>query len=285
MKRIILLLVLVNILSNVLNAQVLDGIYVKEHVPARKPIPYYHLREADVSWSKTVWRMLDLKEKQNHNFYYPIEPTDDRLSLVALMVSGIENEGTVVYDPDDDFNEFGLELTQEDVKIRLGAEPDSSEVENLETGEYEWKFTTKDINYAEMQRVLMKEQWVFDKQRARIEIRIIGLCPVRRYTKGDGEAEDGEELILTPKKLFWAYFPSYRNLFAKQEVFNPMNDSERRTFDDIFFKRKFASHIYRVTNEYENRLMTSYKKGEDLLLEAERIKDFLFKFEHDLWEF
>jgi len=285
MKRIIFILIVVSVFSNVLNAQVLDGIYVKEHVPARKPIPYYHLREADVSWSKTVWRILDLKEKQNHPLYYPLIPTDDRLSLVALMASGIENEGAVVYDPDDQFNEFGVELTSEAVKINMGAELDSSEVENMITGEYEMKYETREITWSDITRILMKEEWVFDKQRAKMEVRIIGLCPVRRYNKGEGELEEGEEVVLTPKKLFWAYFPSFRNLFAKQEVFNPNNDAERRTFDDIFFKRKFASHIYRVTNVYENRRIETYKKGEDLLLEAERIKDFLFKFEHDLWEF
>ena len=286
MKNILLFIAVVILFMGSVNAQnVLDGIYVKEHVTARKPVPYYHLREADVSWSKTVWRMLDLKEKQNHKFYYPIVPTDNRLSLAGLMVAGIESEGTVVYNPDVINNEFDQELTPEEVQFRLGAEPDSSNVENLETGEYEWKYTTKEIDYSEITRILMKEQWAFDKQRSMIVVRITGLCPIRRYIKGDTEAEAGEEVILTPKKIFWAYFPAYRPLFAKQEVFNSTNDSERRTFDDIFFKRKFASHIYRITNPFENRNLDSYKKGADLLIEADKIKDFLFRFEHDLWEF
>jgi len=35
-------------------SEVLDGVYVKENVPARKPVPYHHLREADVMWGKKI---------------------------------------------------------------------------------------------------------------------------------------------------------------------------------------------------------------------------------------
>jgi hypothetical protein len=53
--------------------EVLDGIYVKEHHPAKRVIPYTPLREADVMWLKRVWRVIDLREKINHPLYYPTE--------------------------------------------------------------------------------------------------------------------------------------------------------------------------------------------------------------------
>ncbi|MBL7884797.1 MAG: gliding motility protein GldN, partial [Bacteroidia bacterium] len=40
-----------------------DGVYVKENTRTRRAIPYTHLREADVMWSKRVWRVIDLREK------------------------------------------------------------------------------------------------------------------------------------------------------------------------------------------------------------------------------
>ncbi len=42
-----------------------DGIYTKENTRTRRAIPYAHLREADVMWSKRVWRVIDLREKMN----------------------------------------------------------------------------------------------------------------------------------------------------------------------------------------------------------------------------
>ena len=287
MKKISILFILTLgfFVSGVAQSNVMDGIYAKEHVPARKPIPYYHLREADVTWSKKVWRILDLKEKENHPLYYPTTPQDDRVSLVQLMLDGVNNEGISVYD----FqlaNEFNLVLTPEEVLAKLGVDTTSQEEYDPVTEEYTTKQIIGDPRPDQVTRMLMKEEWVFDKQRAKMEVRIIGLCPVRRFVKeSDAEGVDPEDKTMTQATLFWAYFPAYRPLFAKQEVFNPKNDAERRTFDDIFFKRKFASHIYRITNVYDNREILDYKKGEDALLEAERIKDWMFKFEHDLWEF
>ena len=51
----------------------------------------------------------------------------------------------------------------------------------------------------------------------------------------------------------WIYFPQAREIFARNEVFNPKNDAQRRTFDDIFMKRSFGSYIVRESNVYNNR--------------------------------
>jgi len=288
MKKVgVIIIILVSFSFSGIAQNVLDGIYTKDHVPARKPVPYNHLREADMAWSKKVWRLLDLKEKINHPLYYPTTPMDDRKSLVQLMLDGIKDDGISVYAFDTE-NEFATTLTLDEVMLSLGAGKDSSiEVDPVTLTE---STVYKDIDPRpdEVTRMLMKEEWYFDKQRAMMQVRIIGLCPIRRFEKTltDGSAPaDDEEKQMTLKTLFWAYFPAYRGLFAKHEVFNPYNDAERRTFDDIFFKRRFSSHIYRVTNVFDNRQIEQYKRGEDLLLEAEKLEEFIFKMEHDLWEF
>ena len=56
---------------------VLDGVYVQEHIPTKKVIPYEHVREADVTWSKRVWSVIDLREKFNHPLYYPLDDIED----------------------------------------------------------------------------------------------------------------------------------------------------------------------------------------------------------------
>jgi hypothetical protein len=73
-------------------------------------------------------------------------------------------------------------------------------------------------------------------------------------------------------------------VFATEEVYNSKNDAERRTFEDIFWKRQFASYIYKETNVYERKIK-DYAVGMDALLESERIKEEIFNMEHDLWEF
>jgi hypothetical protein len=68
------------------------------------------------------------------------------------------------------------------------------------------------------------------------------------------------------------------------EVFNTKNDSERRTFEDIFWKRQFASNVTKESNVYDRRI-DQYAKGIEALIESDRVKSDIFRFEHDLWQF
>ena len=293
MKKLILVLTVVIFLVPFVKAQdVLDGVYVKEHVPARKPIPYHHLREADMMWSKKVWRMLDLREKINHPLYYPTAKVDDRYSLIDLLIYGVESEGLVIYNASVD-DEFTTPMTAGELAERFGVKNDTLYVDDPETGVSTQKIAKTERTTSEVKRLLMKEVWYFDKQRAMLEVRIVGICPIRMFEKtatlnqetaapAEGEIEEKE---LDMKKVFWVYYPATRPLLANHEVFNSNSDSERRTFDDIFFKRRFSSYIYQETNVYDNRRIEQYKKGLDALTEADNLKDFIFKFEHDLWEY
>ncbi|MBN2682409.1 MAG: gliding motility protein GldN [Bacteroidales bacterium] len=126
--------------------------------------------------------------------------------------------------------------------------------------------------------LLMKEIWYFDKNRGKMEVRIVSICPRRVVWDPQGNAYSGTE-------VGWFYFPAIRPTLASHEVFNTSNDAERRTFDDIFWKRHFSSFVYAETNVFDNRMIREYKAGLDALLEAERVKDWMFKIEHDIWNY
>ena len=66
------------------DAQGVDGVYTKHITSKRKPIPYQYIREADVMWSKVVWRRVKLTERRNLSLYYPTEDMEDRKSLIQL---------------------------------------------------------------------------------------------------------------------------------------------------------------------------------------------------------
>ena len=109
------------------------------------------------------------------------------------------------------------------------------------------------------------------------------MCPIMEEVKYD--MRTGDTLGFRVKKLFWVYYPEARTWLSRYEVFNPNNDAERRSFDDMFFKRRFASYIEKESNVYNDRRIPQYKKGLDALLEAEKIKMAIFRMEHDLWEY
>ncbi|GAF03451.1 type IX secretion system ring subunit PorN/GldN [Saccharicrinis fermentans] len=282
MKKLFFLLIILvaTVGSSTVKAQnVLDGIYPPEHVQNRKPIPYPHVREADVMWAKKVWRIVDLREKINLPLFYPINTMDGRFSLIQLLMHGIQYEGLTAYSTKYE-DEFKVEMTLDQVMYEMGAVGDTMEVRQ-DDGTYVERVVAGDLRPEEIKQILVKEVWFFDRNYSRLDVRIIGLCPIREYTKSSG---DGEEQV-AKKQTFWIYFPQARDLFARNEVFNPRNDAQRRTFDDIFMKRYFGSYIVRESNVYNNRTIDQYAVGMEAMLESERIKMDIFNFEHDLWEF
>ena len=90
-----------------------DGVYVKENTRTRRAIPYTHLREADVMWSKRIWRVIDLREKINHPLYYPTTPILDRKSLYDVIKDAALNDGTItLFDQPALDDEFKYEMTK-----------------------------------------------------------------------------------------------------------------------------------------------------------------------------
>ena len=255
---------------------VLDGIYVKEHMMNHRPVPYPSIREADIIWSKRIWRIIDLREKMNLPLYYPTTMMDDRFSLIGLLLHGIQYEGLTAFSAKVD-DEFKVRIGYEEALQEMGATVDTTMVINPATGKEEQKIVSREIRSDEVKQILVKEVWFFDRNYSRLDVRIIGICPIREYPNDDGE--------IVKKQAFWIYYPEARPLLARHEVFNATNDAQRRSFDDIFIKRHFGSYIVKEANVYNNRGIDTYSLGVEAMLESNRIRNDIFTFEHDLWEF
>lgn len=253
-----------------------DGVYDKENAINRRFIPYTHLRQADVTWEKRVWRVIDLREKVNQPLYYPRDPNVSRISLMQLITKYILSGQIIAFSDE----EFLVPIEKSEIREKLVLRSDSTEQEQFDENgnvyyvkvpgavDSTWVFA----NFCELE---LKEDWFFDRQKSTLEVRIVGLgFNVMRPGK--------EEAGCIP--FFYVYFPACRPFFAQHEVFNTRNDSERRTFEDVFWKRQFTTRITKESNVYD-RDIQSYSKGIDALLESDRIKQDIFRFEHDLWHF
>ena len=265
------------------NESPLDGVYTKSiDNPNRKPIPYVQLREADIMWSKRIWRKVDMREKKNHVFYYPVVPDQGRKSLMTILLEAIEETGNVTaYDgfAEDGITRtdmFTIPLTPEEAGSKLCREVTEQKYDPILDQEVDTTFQ-ECLEPEDIMQFMIKEEVFFDKQRSVMETRILGIAPlIPEY------APTGELLESIPK--FWIYFPEARRVFAQAEVYNRHNDVHRLTYDDVFWKRMFASTIVKETNVY-NRSIEDYKAPMDALLEAERIKEDIRNYEHDMWSF
>lgn len=263
--------------SQVLEGPPRDGVYDKSAIKEVQPIPYPYLREADVVWTRRIWRVIDLREKMNQPFYFPERPQNNWRSFVQIIWDGLK-EGTITaYSNESD--QFLFPLTFKELSDKLES-TDTVRLPRPDNPDIMFDTVIKsEFDPSNVKKIKIKEDYYFDRQRSLMEVRILGICPVvDEIDKNTGEKR-------FEKNLFWIYFPECRNLFAKNEMFNLKNGSAGRlTYDDVFMKRMFASYIYKEENVYD-RAILDYAMGVDALLESEKAKNSLYEFESNLWEY
>ncbi len=260
-------------------AQIVNGAFKRNDIIQKKPMPLPSPREADVFWSKKIWRIIDLREKMNLPLYYPTVEMEGRMNLISLILNGIENGQLTPYDAslDDDFK---VPMSFEQVKSSFGAEATTETKKNFDTGEDELITIQGEIRSNDIKQYLIKEEWYFDKQNSTLNVRIIGICPIREFVRpGDTSGQ------VQRQKLFWIYYPEARPLLATNLVLNPYNSAQQITFDDLFIKRSFNSYVVTQENVYNNREISAYLTGKEAMLESKRIEDEIFNYEQDLWEY
>lgn len=81
--------------------------FIPEHIPTKRMVPYEAVREADIIWSKRVWRTLDMRERMNHPMYYPNDEVtshdwqrhSDRWSLWTIIRKHVMNGDLTIFSP------------------------------------------------------------------------------------------------------------------------------------------------------------------------------------------
>ncbi len=262
--------------AQVLEGPPRDGVYDKTAITQMIPIPYSPLREADVIWSKRLWRVIDMREKINQPFYFPMTPQNGWRSFIQIIMDAMK-EGTIqAYSELSD--QFLYPISYKELMDKMETtkkvtlkRPDNPDME-FDT------VITQHFNPSDVYKIRLKEDYFFDRQRSVMEVRILGICPMVNSYDEKGEYRGD-------KPLFWIYFPESRNILAKAEQFNLHNGSAARlSYDDVFMKRMFNSYVYKEENVFD-RQINEYAAGVDALLESERAKNSLLEFEESLWEY
>ncbi len=283
-KRFYMILVLVatvgvvNAQSNLLNAKKAGEIGVKSEeqkaVDKDKPLPYGYIADRDVLWSKVVWEYVDLSQKINLPYYFPIDTLNapaNRRSLFDTLLKGVKSgQLTEVYTD----SYFTTKVNMDELDQLL--------VNSRQNGDYVDNYEIKsDL----IEGYMLKGMWYFDKRQGELKYRLLAIAPMGPDVQSLGveEIDDSENVY----ELFWVFYPEARDLLHKTKVFNPKNSSQPISYDNLLNARRFNATIVKEENIYGNRGIKDYVRGNSLfqLLEAEKIKDGIRNREMDMWNY
>lgn len=246
----------------------LDDIVEKRTIVEKRVLPYDHIREADLFWEKRIWRVIDVREKMNLPFAYPERP------FFTILMDAAEAGEITVYDAEDD--KFTASLDPNEV-ASMGASIDTVTTFDPVTYEEKIQIVTNEINPEDVKRFRLKEIWFFDEESSTLQVRILGIAPLLDVNDENGNFK-------YEKPMFWVYYPTARELLARERVFNYGNDASPMSWEDLMEMRFFASYVYKESNVFDQRLQ-DYLSGVDLLMEGRNIEAEIFNFEHDLWSY
>jgi len=260
-------------------------------------------RADDIVWSRVVYRVIDMRYKQNFQLYFPTNPEDKEYwSLYRVIVDAVE-QGMDIYsiDQDDYYNiepafieEMKVNRKSADLGLRFitGAVADD-DVDNEDAYILRYdsindamvhNFYSYERYIRNQIKYLIQEVVFFDKHTSRLYSKILGICPLQ--PDWEATSENPYEFLLQSRK-FWVMFDDLRPYLAKKYMIPLQNEQKRVTFDEFFQKKMYSSYIVGDNNMYRRQIITNkYKYTEDeVKAEQKRIFDELLNFEQDLWEY
>ncbi len=246
----------------------IDGLVEQTNFQSRPVLAYQELNERDILWQKRIWRVIDTREKMNLGFNYPDMP------FFQILMDGVASGELTAYDPIDD--KFTTPLTNEAL-LESTSRIDTILIPDPVTFEETYRIVETRLDPNSVKRFRLKEIWYFDSKHSTMKVRILGIAPIQ-------DVYDEQNNFLYERPVFWIYYPHAREYLAQFPAFNPWNDNNTMSWEDLMEMRFFSSFIIKQSN-VENKRLEDFLRGRDLLLESERIKQEIFNFEQDLWSY
>lgn len=228
----------------------------------------YNVSTKDVVRATIVWSVINRDDKENEAlFSAPLEAN----SLIDVLLNGINAYKFNAYYPytrisGDElgyiietkqeksdvlprfyFGDFEFEMTPTEVKMSLGVFDETGFV--LQQNQRQAKKETVEEatpEYAEIQQIMIKELWVYRKDRGRIQKFLIGMAPVRIY-------KETGEFNKTKKIVFWVYYSDIKQILSNTQAYLAGTQAGSYSLNDILYYRLFSSNMVREITKYRDK--------------------------------
>ncbi|GGF16734.1 type IX secretion system ring protein PorN/GldN [Hymenobacter cavernae] len=276
---------------------------------SNRPIP-----NSDIMFSKTIWRAVDLREKQNKPMFSEGKEIS-RVIIEAVKRGELQvyrNDSlTTTYTPAEmtsnmsyaeasaglSDEEKAAGFSEQDAGGGWGAASDDGwgSSSKKKTTASKTKGKTKAVvaktpppppsyeyRYKDLYQMELKEDMIFDKKRSRMYHDIKTITLLVPATLG-ANTSGIEKPIGTFK--YSDLVRVFRNNPDKAIWFNSQNDAQHKNLADAFELWLFNSYIVKVSNPNDSRLDEIYGGQQQGVLASQQAASDLIEYEYNLWSF
>ena len=280
-------------------------IQTEEFSPTHDTIVMVDHRIDDIIWSRYIYRIIDMRYKQNYQLYFPTKSDDADYRNLFKVITDAVVDGLPIYERNPetikpDFKQEPLARNQiptmfmaDDPLADYSDDPTHYDISSSDAMLIHYDSLSDELSFhfypfeklvKNQIKYLIQEVVFFDKHTSRLYTKIIGIAPLQADMI---TTRDSSNIMSSLREsiMFWIPFDALRPYLAMQYVIPNRNEVKRVTFDDFFQKRLFTSYIVGEGNMY-NRWIPDYAKTEaEVKKEQARIAAELLNFEQDLWEY
>ena len=253
-----------------------DSIKKSEYLLNARPYPLPDPNPKEIKFYHRYWRDIDLADNKNKILAKP------GATLIEAIVKGIKDGKIIAYDPMGGTPEnpagdaFISVMTYNQLMSHLSdtATVDQFDKDGNKTGTIQKPnpFTADKIS-----GYRIKEDVYYDKQRAKVVTRIIGIAPLQKLTLSSGDS-------LGTQPLCWIRFKDCRKVLVTIDADKP-DKKIGLTLDDIFLQRRFNAKLVEESNPLGARIKDYEATAESQNKEASRIEDKLATYKKGIFTY
>ena len=280
-------------------------IQTSEFSQAHDTIVMVDHRIDDIIWSRYVYRIIDMRYKQNYQLYFPTKSDDIDYRNLFKVITDAVVDGMPIYEKNmetikPDFKQDPVSRTSipmmfmvDDPLVDYSDDPSHYDISSSDAMLVHYDSIADELSFhfypfekivKNQIKYLTQEIVFFDKHTSRLHTKIMAIAPLQ---SDKISTRDNSNIMQSLREsiMFWIPFDGLRPYLAMQYAIPNRNETKRVTFDEFFQKRLYTSYIVGEGNMY-NRWIPDYTGDEEKVRqEQERIATELLNFEQDLWEY